>query len=317
MNQGLYTTFSQYSPFDPNNRNIITFDQNGAYCIESDVKLLFIMAVGAGGGGGGGSKFASGSAAGGGAAGAPGSIVRGYFLTEDFGGPNSVLNITIGAGGTGGAGSASDGNNGNIGISGGATIIDVNGSGTLLTAPGGPAGSGGTTGGNNNGGLPIGFLNYGIFNVMPRAANSGNASTGTAGGSVTVQNFISSFGGGGGGGKTSAGVILAGGSISAFTTSDSGVFNPNITLGSTLLAGGSTDGQSGASNINLQPFGLFSPGLGGAGGAGGVTVNAGNGGNGWRGGGGGGGGGGTNGLNAGTGGTGGNGFVAIFAIRGQ
>lgn len=316
MNQGFHTTFSSYSSFDPNYRNIVTFDVSGAYVIEPGVKMLFVMAVGGGAGGGGGGKFASGTFSGGGGGGSSGSIIRGYFLTEDLGGPHSVLNITIGTGGGGGTGPAGLGNNGSSGTGGGATVIDVNGCGTLLTAPGGVAGGGGTVSGNAVAQAPAGFLNYGIFTVMS-AAGRGCTTAPAAGQSITVQTFLGSFGGGGGGGKTAANAILAGGSITAMSTSDSGVMNPNIVPGNIILVGGATDGQNGESNVSLQPFGLFAPGLGGAGGAGGFSGNAGNGGNGWRGGGGGGGGGGTNGFNSGTGGTGGNGYVAILAIRGD
>jgi len=86
--------------------------------------------------------------------------------------------------------------------------------------------------------------------------------------------------------------------------------------GFTLCAGSTVgSGNTGESaNRLINPYMIFSAGLGGAGGGGATSGRAGSGGNGYRGGGGGGGGGSVNGISAGAGGNGGNGYVKIIAV---
>ena len=104
-------------------------------------------------------------------------------------------------------------------------------------------------------------------------------------------------------------MTFAGGDIVAASSSSLSLINPNYARGATIIAGGSTVGNSA---FGYTILGDYSWGLGGSGAAGAASGTAYNGGNGWRGGGGGGGGGCANGIATGaSGGNGGNGYCLI------
>lgn len=317
MNQGIFSTFTSDTSYNPNVEDLAIFETSGAYIIQPGIKMLYIVAIGGGGGGGGGAAYIGLSTACGGGGGGCGGVVTHYYLTEDLGGPNTILYITIGAGGAGGPGNITGtGNSGTGGDPGGITRITVNGlPGVLMSANPGSGGGGGTTSTGLGGASGAWAWNHNILTI----SNGGSTSTTANVTSITVNSLLNSCAGNAGGTKTSA--SYNGGSIVLHGSTITGVADPNIARGTTLVAGGVVNNPSlrnGASNTRHRLYNsIFYPGLGGAGGgAADASGNAaGTGGNGLFGGGGGGGGGGFLTPGGANGGRGGNGYVVILGIR--
>jgi hypothetical protein len=269
-------------------------------------RLGWYRLVGAGAGGGGGRRGAAGTVRCGGGGGAPGSVVEGFFWTDDWG--NFGFPVEIGAGGLGGAGQSTDSTNGNHGSIGGDTRIMVpflSGT-TLLIAAGGNFGSGGTAGTGAGGGAKANTCSNGFVSV--NSLTGGTASTsGGAGASPGTSTLSLPTGGGAGGGITSGNVSSAGGARGNRQT----IVSPYAVASWTTSPG--FDGAEYSAEPNTSSFGQGGDGGGAMALRSGINV-AGNGGNGeFPGGGGGGGGASLNGCVSGAGGKGGDG-VAIIVV---
>lgn len=299
------------------------FDTSGTYVIPQGTSFLYIFAVAGGGGGGGGARYGSATNSCGGGGGSGGTFYHDLLFAPSIGGPNTTLNISLGAGGTAGSAAASDTSNGGAGGNGGNTTISVNGkTGYIVKLLGGIGGAAGTNSTSVSGGTGYGSVSMKLRSSRTLVGGTGVSTTAVT---VVVQQHQDSSGSGGGGVSTSNSACVGGSIDYGAYTAFPAVVNPNLnlTVARDLNSVGVSNATAyasaaiGAAGINstYHIFDLFSPGLGGGGGGGGASVAAGAGGKGWRGSGGGGGGGSRNGFAAGAGGAGGDGYCVIMALR--
>lgn len=265
-----------------------------SYTIPVGATAIRIAAVGGGGGGGAGRRDATSTAKFGGGGGGGGAYAEVQYDVNEVGGVGTSLVVVVGSGGVGGQAQTSNTSDGANGTAGGASFINTAAGVTILNAPGGNLGSGGTSAAGSAGAATT--TTSSMF--IGEAGGASSTSATAAGGTSSAR---ASGGGGGGGGVDGSNNQRAGGSGANGGRALTGATTTNGTNGSTPGGNGGP-----ATNHNL-PTG----GPGGGGGAGHATGVGGTGGNGVRGGGGGGGGASLNGNNSGAGGNGGDGYIRI------
>ncbi len=228
---------------------ITRFTANGTYPIPGAATRLRVTCIGGGGGGGGGGAASTAAAQVGGAGAAAGTTAERIVAV----GSETVLVVTIGAGGSGGPGApAGGGVDGGNGTAGGDTVV----SGTTISVSGG--GGQGGQGAPSNSGPPVSGPAYGSSS----GATTANAGSGCGGSSALAGGLPTDFSpGGGGGGGSSTG--LKGGTGGGMGT-PTGAGTPGSPGASATTSGG--PGSPGSS-----------PGAPGGGGGGG-TANTGTGG---------------------------------------
>ncbi|WP_124921689.1 phage tail protein [Burkholderia sp. Bp9099] len=204
-------------------KGISRFTSSGTFTVPAAVTTIYVSGCAGGGGGAGGAGNNGGQptygvgGGGGGGGGAGQSIIRQAFTVT----PGQNISITIGAAGSAGSGQAS------TGTAGGNTVI-----GSLITLPGGGAGSpgsypsgntvtGGGGGGGGGNGYPPGQTgsdgnlvgNGGMGGGSPFGGAGAGSKAGTTTGAMGVGAGGYGAGGGGGGGSygTSSGTGAGGG----------------------------------------------------------------------------------------------------------
>lgn len=277
--------------------NIQLFTSSGTWTKPAGAKFVEVHAISGGGGGGAGRRGAAGTNRNGGGGGAAGSSVMGRFDASLL---TSTVTVTIGSGGTGAVSTTVDNTDGAAGVDGGTTTF-----GTYLSAPSGKAGKGGTAT-NGLGGVtslgsqsPWNYIQFGGANA---------STTGGAGVSPSVQQWVSPNSGASGAGISTADAISTGSVGGAIT----GIINPMINAAGGLAGGVAPANAGNGTNSGTGPFGGFFIGTGGGSSRSSITTASGNGGDGGLYGGGGGGSGATlNGFATGQGGKGGDGVMAV------
>jgi hypothetical protein len=305
-----------------NQSSIYTYD------VSPLVKLATFVAVGAGGGGGSGGRKDTLTRMSGGAGGSGGGLVVMTLLSQSL--ANSYT-ITVPGSPPGGTSSLVSNGTGGTGTTGNDTTI-----GSIIIAPGGTAGDGGTAAGANDA-EPSENARPGYLPYFLLGSEGGNSSTGTVA-SVppglqlpssgkyrtttfyrNAMNGIRGMAGGGGGGAISGSTIRT-------ATAGNGVniYGNSVSAGSIGASGTGEDAGVSPSNVlnAIHLFGIsgsllscrYGVGAGGSGGASTITlgVTGGAGSNGGYFGAGGGGGGAASGSRAGNGGSGSAGYVAIL-----
>lgn len=264
--------------------DIQDFTASGTWRKPADPRLTTatVFVLGAGGGGGSGCRQPStGSRCGAGAGGAGGASI----ITVPLSTLESIVEVTVGAGGLGAAAVTTDNTNGQAGGNGGTSSFG---------ATGFARGGGGGAGGNTTGGTTGGLTGRGMTFSGPAGGNGSQPASDAASGSGSSS--LTGSGGGGGG-------VRGAGSPGTQGSGGSGAMPVQRSVAASL-----TPVNTSATDITAGT-GFF----GGNGGGGGWLFSAATtpGGNGVRGGGGGGGCSNTNGSTAGNGGNGGNGRVVI------
>ena len=249
---------------------VTVLTSSATWSVPAWARRVEAVVVGGGGGGGSGAAGATGSTRFGGGGGGAGGTCAAAWTASDL-----ATSLTITVGGAGAAGAAVSSGNGAAGVAGTASLI-ASGGVTLLSAPGGSGGLGGSASSGPGGAGGAGFP----------ASNGGGGSsvTGTGAGGASLTRPDGSGGGGGGGGLDAANIVRSGGAGGAggsLTTSSVGG-----TGGSGAQGGGGASastpnrswasgggGGGGASTTTGFAGGAGATGAGGGGGGAGVTAS--------------------------------------------
>lgn len=255
MNQGLFG-FSGSTANDP--FYVREFETSGSFQIPRGTRALQFIAIGGGGGGGSGRTSAAATAAFGGGGGSSGTWLIDSLSIEELGlSAGAELRILIGSGGNGGAARATSSTSGATGSPGGNTeIFRSDSSFPFIFIEGGNGGAGGTTTSGSGGSAST---KYCCFYKTIRAGQSGKASSTTA--SIPYDfnfAFASNAGwcpsGASGGGISTGNVGVAGGDQTWTTNALTKLTVPLQTSATTVFATGSAVNSASNGQDGIQAF---------------------------------------------------------------